>query len=55
MDRIFMFMKKKLSPGGFLSLPRGSVHNHNIQTSSALKPLGQSKPNFMWRIVRKVQ
>ena len=23
------------------------VHYHNIQTSSPLKPLGQSKPNFM--------
>ena len=24
-----------------------TVHYHNIQTSSPLKPLGQSKPNFM--------
>ena len=47
-------MKKK-SPGACLPLPRGyiHVHDHNIQTSSALKPLGQSKPNFMWSIVRK--
>ena len=27
------------------------VYDHNIQTS--LKLLGQSKPNFMWSIVRK--
>ena len=53
-DKIFMFMKK-MPPGGFLSLPRGNIllHDHNIQTSSALKPLGQSKPTFMWIIVRK--
>ena len=25
----------------------------NIQTSSALKQLGQSKPNFMWSMFRK--
>ena len=53
-NRVFIFMKKK-SPGACLPLPRGyiHVHDHNIQTSSALKPLGQSKPNFMWSIVRK--
>ena len=26
---------------------------HNFQTSSSLKPLGQSKPNFMWSILGK--
>ena len=26
---------------------------HNVQRYSPLKPLGQSKPNFMWRILRK--
>ena len=31
------------------------VQDHNIQTSSALKPHGQSKPNFMWKIVWKGQ
>ena len=53
MDRIFMF----LSPGGCLPLPRGYIHvyDHNIQTSSPLKPLGQSKPNFIWSIVRKLK
>ena len=28
------------------------VYDHNIETSS-LKPLGQSKPNFVWNILRK--
>ena len=53
MDRRFMFMEK-ISSGGCLSPPLGYIHvyDHNIQTSS-LKPLGQSKPNFMWSIVRK--
>ena len=39
--------------GVCLSLPKGYIHvyDHNIQTSSPLKPLGQSKPNFMWSIV----
>ena len=48
MDRRFMFMKKKLTPGGCLSLPRGyiDVYDHNIQTSSSLKPLSQLKPNL---------
>ena len=26
---------------------------YNIQTISSLKPLGQSKPNFVWSILRK--
>ena len=36
------------TPGAHLPPPRGIIHvnYHNIQTSS-LKPLGQSKPNFM--------
>ena len=29
-----------------------AVYDHNIQTSS-LRQLGQSKPNFVWTIVRK--
>ena len=42
-----------MSPGGSLPLPWGYIHayDHNIQTSSR-KPLSQSKPNFMWSIVR---
>ena len=54
MDRKFMFMKTKFTPGVCLPLPRGYIHvyDHNIQTSS-LKPLGQLKPNFMLSIDRK--
>ena len=35
------------TPGAHV--PRGNIHVyfHNIQTSSPLRPLGQSKPNFM--------
>ena len=53
MDRRFMFMKNNVLRG--LSVPApGYIHvyDHNIQTPF-LKPLGQSKPNFMWSIVRK--
>ena len=44
-----------LTPGGYLSQPRGNIHayDHNIQTYYSLKPLAQSKLNFMWSIVRK--
>ena len=54
MDKIYVY-EKILSPGGCLPLSQGYVHvyDHNIQTSSPLKPLGQSKPNFIWRIIRK--
>ena len=54
MDRRFMFMKKKMSSGGCLPLLRDYIHvyDHNIQTFSSLKPLGQSKPH-LWSIVRK--
>ena len=56
-DRTFMCLKTNLSPGGWLPLPRGYIHiyDHNIQTSSPLKLLGQSKPNFIFSIVRKGQ
>ena len=42
-------------PEGCLPLPRGFIHvyDHNVLTSSSLKPLGQSKPNFMRSILRK--
>ena len=33
-----------------LSVPRPSVV-HNAQTSSSQKPLGRSKPNFMWSLL----
>ena len=47
MDRIFVH-EKILFPGGCLPLPRGHicVYDHNVQTSP-LKPLGQSKPNYV--------
>ena len=43
-----------LGPGGCLPLPQGYIHvyDQNIRTAS-LKPLGQSKPNFMCSILRK--
>ena len=43
MDRKFMFMEKNLTPGGCLPLPWGYilVYDHNIQTSTSLKPLYQ--------------
>ena len=53
MDRIVMFMKILWAQGGCLTLPQGYIHvyDQNIQTSSSLKPLCQSKPNFMWSIL----
>ena len=55
MDRRSMLMKKKMCPGGCVPLTQGYIHayDHTIQTSSSLKPVSQSKPNFMWSIVRK--
>ena len=54
MDRKFMFMKIFSAQGVVCPCPVGYIHvyDHNNQTSS-LKPLGQSKPNFMWSILRK--
>ena len=49
MNRRFMCME--IDRG--LSLGYIHVYGNNIQTSSSLKPLGQSKLNFMWSIVRK--
>ena len=41
--------ENNLSKDGCLPLPRGYIHvyDHNIQTSSPLKPLGQFKPNVI--------
>ena len=49
-----MNLKKKLDPKAGLPPPRDNIHvyYHNIQRSS-LKPLGQSKPNFMWSTLKK--
>ena len=57
MDRRFMVMKK-MSSGGLSAPVPGlyiyvHVYDHNIQTSTSLKPLGQSKPNIKLSIVRK--
>ena len=43
MDRKFMFMETNSTPGGCLPLPWGYIHvyDHNIQTSTSLKPLYQ--------------
>ena len=35
------------------SVRRPSVRRSQFQKSSPLKPLGQSRPNFMWSILRK--
>ena len=56
MDRRFMFMESVYHQGIVCPCPRGYYiheYDHNIQTSSALKSLGKSKPNLMWSIVRK--
>ena len=44
-----------LGGGGCLPLPRGYIHVHDyyFQTYSPLKPLGQSKRNFMWSLFGK--
>ena len=55
MDRKIYVYENILGQGSCLPLPWGYIHvyDHNIQTSSSLKSLGQSKPNFMWSILRK--
>ena len=47
--------EKNLDPRVGLPPPRGNIHVYykNIQRSSSLKPLGQSKPNFILSIYRK--
>ena len=47
--------KKKWTTGIGLPPPRGNIHVYykNIQRSSSLKPLGQSKPNFIGSIYGK--
>ena len=49
-----MIPKKNWTPGAHLPPPRGNIHvyYHNIQTSSPLKPLGESKPNFYVKHLR---
>ena len=57
MDLRLMILKKIWTPGVCLPPPRGNIHVYysDIQRSSSLKLLGQSKPNFMFRIVKKGQ
>ena len=47
--------ENKCTPGAGLPSPRGNIHvyYHNIQKSSFLIPLGESKPNFVLSILRK--
>ena len=49
--------KKDWTPGAGLPPPMGNIHvyyhNVDVQRSSSLKWLDQSKPNFMWIILRK--
>ena len=47
--------KKKWTPGVGLPPSGGNIHVYykNIQRSSSLKPLGQSKPNFIGSIYGK--
>ena len=54
MDRRLMLMENFSPLGVVCPCPGAIIHvyDHNIQTSS-LKPLGQSKPNFMWSILGK--
>ena len=54
MDRRLMLIEN-FSFGVCLPLPRGYIHVyfHNNEISSPLKPLGQSKPNFIWSILGK--
>ena len=53
-ERIYVY-ENILGPGGCLPLPRGYLHvyDQNIQPSSFWKPLGQSKPYFMWSKILK--
>ena len=56
MDLIKIDDSEKIwTPGVCLPPPRGNIHVYysDIQRSSSLKVLGQSKPNFMRNIVRK--
>ena len=36
-----------------MAMPLSVRRRPQFQSSSSLKPLGQSKPNFMWSILRK--
>ena len=42
-----------LGSKGDYSIPIRPASVHHFQRSSPLKPLGQSKPNFMWSLLGK--
>ena len=50
MDRKFMFMKTKLTPGGCLPLPRGYIHvyDHNIFYKFTTKNKNGNKGNILY-------
>ena len=52
-DWIILLMKKIWPQGVVCPCPGAIYFNHHFQTSSPLKPLGQSKPNFMWSLLGK--
>ena len=51
MDRRFMFMKIFCAQGGCLSMSQDYIYVYDNYIQTHLKPLGQSKPKFMWSIV----
>ena len=53
MDLRFMILKEIWNPGVYVPPTRGNIHVYyrDIQRSSSLKSLGQSKPKFMWSIL----
>ena len=59
MDRRLMLMENLSPLGVFFPAPGLHVYIflyvyfHNNETSSPLKPLGQSEPNFIWSILGK--
>ena len=52
-----IYDSEKRTPGAGLPPPRDNIHvyYHNIQRSFSLKLLGQSKPNVLLSILRKVE
>ena len=48
--RVLAHLSQRLI-GELIVYPWSVVVVHNAQTSSSQKPLGQSKPNFMWSLL----
>ena len=63
LDNLISSPEPSGSQGELIVYPFSGVRNRHgrrrrgrrqqFQTSSPLKPLGQSKPNFMWSLLRK--